>query len=191
MNQIEGKMAASDASYASPMAKNCSRFGILSMLFGIFILLSWVNLNFAHTWSISFTWLCYIVLVIYYYFLDVKLAVVATVVMFIFTLIATLIGGHYPTTANIILFLIFFVGGLASVLIGHYVIEKKKASLLNNLQECLIIPLYAMVECLQVCGLGSMFGVSDNKAHSAPTHETEHMHDHSHDNDHSNDHESK
>ena len=181
MNHIEGKMTASDANYSSPTAKNCSRFGVLAMIFGIFILLSWVNLNFAHSWSISFTWLCYIVLVIYYYFLDVKLALLATVVMFIFTLIANLIGGHYPTTANIILFLIFFVCGLAAVLIGHYVIEKKQTTLLKNLQECLVIPLFAMVECLQVCGLGNMFGVSDK---------TEHMHD-SHDADHHNDHESQ
>ena len=183
MSSIERKMAESDAGFTTPLARLCCRLGVLAILFSIFILLSWVNLNFAHTWSINFTWLCYIVLIVYYYFIDVKLGIVSTVVMFIFTLIATLIGGHQPSWVSIILFLIFFVGGVASVLIGYYVLEKRQGSLINNFQESLITPLFVIVECLQRSGFGATFGVSDTRT-------TEHTHDQQA-NDHSDDHESK
>jgi uncharacterized membrane protein YGL010W len=186
MNSVEQKMAASDASYQTPIAKLCCRVGITALLFGLFILLSWVNLNFAHQWSINFAWLCYIVLMVYYFFIEVKLALITTVIMFFFTLLATLIGSHEPSGFSITLFLIISLGGIASVLIGHYVIEKKSGSPMSNFQECLIMPLYVVVECLQLSGIGPSLGLTHKNHNKNSNHHT-----HDQPDDHDNDHESQ
>lgn len=186
MNSVQQKMANSDASYSSPIAKLCTRAGIMAMLFGLFILLSWVNLNFAHMWSIKFAWLCYMVLMVYYFFMDIKLALITTAAMFFFTLVATLIGGRQPSGFEVVLFLLFFFGGIAAVLVGHYIIEKKKESPMSNFQECLITPMFVVVELLQLSGVGASLGITDNHNTSA----NHHNHDHTH-HDHNDDHESQ
>ena len=190
MNSVEHKMAESDAAYTSPIAKLCCRVGIVVMVFGLFILLSWVNLNFAHKWSINFAWICFIALMIYYFFINVKIAAVSTVIMFFFTLIATLVGGHQPSGFGMTLFLIFFFGGIAAILIGHYVIDKKQGLLMSNFQECLVTPMFVIVEGLQMSGFGDTFGVTNKKSSGCCHSETEHMHDHN-DDDHDQNHESK
>ena len=80
--------------------------GIPALILGTLILLSWVSVSIAGQWHISFAWIAVIALLVYYYFLNIKLAAVTTVVMIIATLICTWIGYPAPTKFSLTLFLI-------------------------------------------------------------------------------------
>lgn len=122
-------------------------------LIGLFMLLSWVNLDFATVWKISFAWIIAAITLIYYYCLNVKLAAVTTVLMLIIVFFAGLLATPQPTAVSITLCLILFLGGCCTILISHHFLETEKLSYPDCLYQILIAPLFVVIALLDVLGI--------------------------------------
>lgn len=141
--------------HQSKINKLMHYIGIPAIIFGLFIVLNWVNLDFGTVWKVSFSWLILIAAAIYYFWLgSYKLAAVTTIVMIVLLLIAAWAAGPYPTGFGIMLFLIFFFGGWIFLFVGQGM-EKSKARMMRNLWQILIAPLFLIDELMLVCGLSS------------------------------------
>lgn len=79
-----------------------------------------------------------------------------TVVLVILNLICFWIAYPRPTTANLIVFLILFIGGWVLQFIGH-AFEKAKPAFLANISQVLIAPIFVVAEFIQLLGLGRYF----------------------------------
>ncbi len=134
--------------------------GIPAIVLGTLLLLSWISVSIAAKWHISFAWIAVIALLIYYYFLDIKMAAVMTVVMVIVTLLCTWIAYPAPTKFGLTLFLILFIGGWLLQFIGH-TLEKVKPSFFNTVGSILIAPLFVVAELIVALGLGKYFDLED------------------------------
>jgi uncharacterized membrane protein YGL010W len=75
--------------------------------------------------NITLAWLLTILVLIYYFFLDVTFTGVLTVVFIIFNIIAKLVSNNMPTETGLIVFLVCFIVGWAFQIIGH-IFEKKR-----------------------------------------------------------------
>lgn len=137
--------------------------GTPAIMLGILLLLNWVWVSFAGHWNITFAWIAIIALLIYYYFLDVKLAIVMTVILIILNLICSWIAYPKPTAANLIVFLILFIGGFVLQFIAHS-FEKVKPSFLTNMSQILIAPIFVVAEFIQLLGLGKYFNLEQEPA---------------------------
>lgn len=128
--------------------------GIPAIIFGGFMLLNWISIDFGSVWKISFAWLVLIAGAAYYFILgNYKLAAATTVLAAILLLIAALIAGPYPSAFSGILCLALFVGGWALLLMGHGIFEKNKPAFIKSLSQMAIAPLFLTAELLSLCGL--------------------------------------
>ncbi len=121
--------------------------GIPAILFSILMLLNWISLDIARTWIIPFSWFLILGGLVYYYLLNVRLAMLMTVIIIPITFIAILIARPTPTMFSSVLFLILFVGGWILQFAGHY-FEKSKPAFLQSLTQLLIAPLFLVLELL-------------------------------------------
>lgn len=148
------------ASYRAQHAQRTNQIihyiSVPALLIGILLGLSWISISVAGQWHITFAWIATIALLIYYYFLDVKLAAVMTVVLFILTLICTWIAFPTPTSFSLILFLILFIGGIILEFIGHN-IEKSTSAIISRLTQCLTEPLFLLAEAIIALNLEKYF----------------------------------
>ena len=131
---------------------------IPAILLSLLILFSWISISIAGHWHITFAWIGVILLLIYYYFLDIKLAVVMTVILIVLTLLCSWIAYPAPTKFSLILFFVLFIGGLLLQFIGHS-LEKTKPELLAHLSLLLIAPLFVVIELIIMLKLGKYFGL--------------------------------
>lgn len=130
--------------------------GVPAIILGMLILLSWISISIAGHWHITFAWIGVILLLIYYYFLDIKLAIVMTVILVLLTLLCSWIAYPAPTKFSLILFFLLFIGGWLLQFVGHS-LEKTKPAFLTNLSLFLITPLYCVVELIIALKLGKYF----------------------------------
>ncbi len=135
-------------------------FSIPAILLGSLILLSWITVSIATRWHITFAWIAIILTLIYYYRLQVKLALVMTVILVILTLIATWIGYPKPNTFNLIVFIILFFGGWITLFIGHS-LEKSRPAFFSQLSQVLIAPLYLLIQGLEALHLTHYFDLEN------------------------------
>ncbi len=140
--------------------------GIPVALYGLMVALSWLSISIVKDWYISFAWILGIILAIRYYFYDLKLASTMTVVLFIFALVATVTGYPKPSPSSIVIFLIFFLGGLALLFIA-FTMNKEKKLIIPNIKHIIFMPLYFTIECLVYFGAGSRFGLESKPTKSA------------------------
>lgn len=155
--------AAYKAQHTNSTNKLMHLFGVPIVIFSIFMLLHWVNLDFGTMWKVSFTWLLVIVGAGYYFSLGVhKLAATTTVVMIFVLLIAGWVAGPFPTKSSGIIFIVLFVIGWALILTGHK-IEKSKPAIMNSLWNLFIAPLFLVNELLEYCGLDQQFSELPNE----------------------------
>ena len=134
--------------------------GIPAIVLGLLIALSWLSVTIAARWDISFAWIGMVILAIYYYFLDIKMAIVMSVILILVTLLCTWIAYPRPTSASLILFLVLFIGGWILQFIGH-TFEKTKPAFLANVNSILIAPLYVVAELILALGLGKYFNLAE------------------------------
>lgn len=135
---------------------------IPAILISLLILMSWVSIVIAGQWFISFAWIGVILVLIYYYFLDVKLAVAMTVILLILTLICTWIAFPAPTKFSLILFLILLIGGGVLEFVGNSM-GKTKPTLLTNVGQAVVAPLCLLAELITALGLGKYFNLASTK----------------------------
>lgn len=135
--------------------------GIPAILFGALILLSWFSFSIAGYWHISFAWIATAALIIYYFFLDIKLAALMTIILVILTLICHAIAYPHPTTGTFIVFLVFFFGGWVLQFVGH-TFEKNKPSFVTSFPQLVIAPMYLLIEVLKLTKLARHFDIDDD-----------------------------
>lgn len=125
-------------------------------MLGVLIALSWISVSIAARWHISFAWIVVIALLVYYFFLSVKLAAVMTVILVLITALCTWVAFPAPTATSLILFLILFIGGCLLRCVGH-TFEKTKVDYLTYLKFAAVTPLYVVVELILALGWKKYF----------------------------------
>ncbi len=130
--------------------------GIPAILIGALFFLNWISIPFALSLHLTFAWIAIILLAIYYFALDMKLAIAATIVLVIINVIVAAITFNISSLASIILFLIFFVGGWVLQFIGHSM-EKSKPAFMKNLLSFPIAPLFVFIELLRALKMDKFF----------------------------------
>jgi len=136
--------------------------GIPAILIGALLALNWVSISIAKEWHITFAWLLTIGLLVYYYFLDVKLASAMAVVLVILTLICAWIAFPAPGKFSLILFLILFIGGWVLQFIGHS-FEKVKPDF-SNILQAVVTPMFILAEFMTMLGIGKYFDLEEAKS---------------------------
>lgn len=128
------------------------KIGIPIILFSVFMVLSWVNLDFGTVWKISFGWLVLFATAIYYFRLGiVKLAAATSVMLLVLLVIALLVAGPTPTQTTSILAAALFVAGWILLLVGH-LFEKSKPAFMQSLGQVLVAPLFLVNELVALTG---------------------------------------
>ncbi len=125
--------------------------GIPAVIIGVLIFLSWIHIDVADWFSVSFAWLLVLGCLIYYFFLDWQLAFIALVVMLPSTAIISWLSSPSPNKYRLIAFLIFFVGGWILQFIGH-AFEKKAPAFMKSLSQLFIAPLFIIAEACIALG---------------------------------------
>ncbi len=139
--------AKSYASYHQhPHTKITHYVGVPLIVFSIMIFLGFFRLSMIGVFSVSLACLGTIALLAYYLKLEWRLALSLTPVLLLFLWLAHLISANGPTTGSFWTFIIFFVGGWAAQLVGHFVFEKNRPALMDNIWQVLIAPLFLVAE---------------------------------------------
>ncbi len=130
--------------------------GLMLVALSILMFLSWFRIDIMTYWQISFAWLLTIAVIIYYFFLNVRIAAVTAIVMIIITALFTWLAHPAPTMFSFSLFLILLVVGLALIFTSNGVSRAKTAS---QLTELLLIPYTVVSDTLDYFGLKSHLGL--------------------------------
>ena len=173
MKSIQHMMAEYHREHADKTNQLIHMIAIPAALFGALMFLSWAHIGFGDSIRISFAWLFTIAVLVYYFFLDVKLACVATVVFFIFTAIASGIASGGPSSGNFIFAIICLGGGLGGLFAGHMMYEKNKPDYIHGLGQIIVAPLFFIIEALKKFGLAKHFPVISGDIQA-----TSHTHEH-------------
>lgn len=126
--------------------------GIPAITVSLLILLNWISIDIATKWQISFAWIFLIGTLIYYFFLQVRLAIIMTIIMIPVTALVVWIARPSPTTVSTTLFFILFIGGWILQFVGHF-FEKQKPVFFSNTSRLLIGPLFVLVAALEALGI--------------------------------------
>ncbi|WP_267256942.1 Mpo1 family 2-hydroxy fatty acid dioxygenase [Coxiella endosymbiont of Ornithodoros maritimus] len=138
------------------------------IVLALLVALSWISLSVAMRWHISFAWIAVIALLIYYYFLDIKLTLLMAVIMILVTLLCTWIAFPMPTEGSLFFFLVLLIGGGALLFIGH-TFETSKVDFSTYMKSIFIGPLYLVAELLLALNLGKQFGLQEHQPPTPPS----------------------
>lgn len=130
--------------------------GIPAIVCSLLMGLSWVSLDVARVWVISFSWILVIASLIYYALLNRRLACLMFVIMMPLTWLISLVAGTAPTKTTGIICLVLFLGGWLLQFIGH-LFEKKRPAFFQSAVQLLIGPLFIMVELLVALKMAQYF----------------------------------
>lgn len=130
--------------------------GAPAVYVALLMLLHWISIDLAAVWTISFSWILTIALVVYYFFIDIKVAVAALIVLFAVALVADWLAGPTPSQFSFILFLLLFVGGAALLFIA-YGKDKSKSTIIQIVMDLPAAPLFLIVLGIRALKLESFF----------------------------------
>lgn len=125
--------------------------GIPLVLFALMIFLGWIHLSVPNLFSINFSWIGLILLLIYYFKLDALLAAGAGVILIFMTLLSQIISQPIITLGGFIIFLLIFIIGILALWMGHRH-ENQKQVLINHLPLVLIGPIYLFAKLMFALG---------------------------------------
>ena len=156
MKTLEKQLATYQQLHTHPYNRLTHYVGIPLIIFSIFMLLNWISIDIATRWQISFAWILLIGVLVYYFFLNGRLAVLVTILMIPIMLIAAWVARPAPTQLSATLFFVFFLGGWLLQFLGHY-FEKQKPAFLLSVSQLLIGPLFVILEALRTLKLEKYF----------------------------------
>ncbi|WP_133130184.1 DUF962 domain-containing protein [Legionella yabuuchiae] len=119
--------------------------GIPLIFFSLLILFGFLHLVVPNLFDIKFSDILVVALLIYYFFLNWKLALVLTPIMILLLWLSDLINYAGPTAFSVWSFIIIFLLGCAFQLAGH-LIEGSKPALWNNPKDSLAAPMFITAE---------------------------------------------
>jgi uncharacterized membrane protein YGL010W len=138
------------AAYHQDWRNKATHFvGVPMIVFGLFIALGWARLELGGVTLTAALLLAALVLV-WYFMLDVPLALAMLVVNAALLYLADLIAAQ-PIGTGLAWFVVFFVGGWIIQLIGH-AWEGRKPALADNLFQIFVAPIFLAAEAFFALG---------------------------------------
>lgn len=157
MTSFQQQLYIYQQQHTNPINRMTHYIGIPAIVFSLLMLLNWISIDIAKVWVISFSWILLIAVLVYYFLLNIRIALLTAVIMTPITLFATWLASptpHHPWQG--ILFLVLFIGGWALQFLGHY-FEKKKPAFFDSFKQLLIGPLFILVELLKIMKIEKYF----------------------------------
>lgn len=121
--------------------------GVPALVFAAMIFFGWIHLSVPNIFSINLAWIGLVLLLIYYFYLDILLALGMAVILILMTIMAEFISQPIITKAGFIIFMIFLIVGIVAQLIGH-LYEQKKPAFTENFKQILIAPIFLFAEVM-------------------------------------------
>lgn len=147
MSSLFIEQAKSYASYhLNPKTRLTHFIGVPLIVFSLMIFLGFFKLVMPSVFSTNLAWIASVVLLAYYFKLEWRLALSITPVLFVLLLISDLISANGPSTGSVWTFILLFLIGWGFQLGGHFIYEKNRPALLDNLWQMLIAPLFLVME---------------------------------------------
>lgn len=119
--------------------------GVPIIIFGLAVLLNWLELTIHGVGTASATWFFVLFMTIFYCFFDWQIALITGVWMLVLALISFFWVGILPSLKGFYIFIICFVGGWILLGIGH-LFEKKKPAILQNVWQMFNAPIFVTLE---------------------------------------------
>lgn len=115
--------------------------GIILLSFSALILLSWIHIRVPNLLDTSLAWIVTVLVLIYYFFLDIIFAATLTVAFLIMNIIAAYFAFAGPSWVSFEIFIGTAIVGLLVIFIGNF-IEHKEPLFIKNYLQFLIGPIY-------------------------------------------------
>lgn len=147
MDMLSGYAAA----HQHPVNIAVHLVGIPVIMLGVFIPLTWVNIEIASI-ALNLAQITVIGMFLFYLTLDKIFAVVFLVFAIAVALLADRLGSHPQPTGWIIATVAFF-GGYAAQFIGHAIEKSMPVLLKHPIQANLAAPFFTIVEVFKLLGL--------------------------------------
>lgn len=125
-------------------------FGVPAIVFSLQILLSWIHFSFGSL-SLSLAWVILFLLVIFYFFLDVYLALVTTFFLVLLTVLAQWVAGYHFNWFAFFIFIVFFIIGWVAQIVGHYY-EGNSPAFTHNIFQVFVAPIFLVAELFFIWG---------------------------------------
>jgi uncharacterized membrane protein YGL010W len=149
MKTIEDQMSFYAAYHQDTRNKATHFIGVPAIMLSLFIPLAWIRFD-AGGMTITAAMVFAAVVLIYYFFLDVPLAIA----MLVITAALVWIGHHIAALGSMqgwIWFAVLFVGGWILQLVGHG-FEGRKPALADNLFQIFVAPIFLAAEVFFALG---------------------------------------
>lgn len=125
--------------------------GVPLIIFSLMVLLGFLHLVIPGVLDVTIAGIATLVLLVYYYYLNWRLALVLTGVFIILLWVANLVSYSGPTSSALWIFIVTFILGWALQLIGHF-IEGNRPALMDNIWQALIAPMFLTAELFFLSG---------------------------------------
>ncbi|KTC84919.1 DUF962 domain-containing protein [Legionella brunensis] len=119
--------------------------GVPLIIFSLMLFLGFFHLIVPGVLDTNFASIGTVIVLIYYFLLNWRLALILTPIFICLLWIANLISWAGPTSGALWTFVIIFILGWILQLAGHY-IEGKRPALVDNFWQALVAPLYLTAE---------------------------------------------
>ncbi|MDX1901478.1 MAG: Mpo1-like protein [Gammaproteobacteria bacterium] len=129
--------------------------GMPMIIFSVLMAFNWLNISIAPNVHVRLSWIVIAATLIYYYFLNIRLAFVAAIVFVLANVFCISVVAANSFEMNAIVFLILFFVGWILLFAGH-AFEKSRPAFLYSVNQLLVGPLFLLVEILQSIGLGRL-----------------------------------
>ena len=149
MNSLEEQMAFYAAYHQDGRNKLSHFIGVPAIIFGLFIALGWLRLDLGG-FTLNAAMLLAAVVMIWYFVLDVPLALAMLVVNGALLYLADQVAVQ-PMKVGAVWFLAFFGGGWVIQLVGH-VFEGRKPALVDNFFQIFVAPIFLAAEVFFALG---------------------------------------
>ena len=152
MKSLQEQLEIYSSHHTKKTTKITHYIGVPAIIIAAIMFLNWISIQAFGIIEASFAWLAFAAIAVYYFLLNKKLGVIASIILAIMTLVITAMTGTTPNKISLILFLILFVGGWILQFIGHY-FEEQKPAFLESISQLFIAPLYFLIILLKAIGL--------------------------------------
>jgi uncharacterized membrane protein YGL010W len=149
MKNLEEQMAFYAAYHQDSRNKASHFIGVPAIIFGLFIALGWLRVEVGGV-ALSAAMLLAAIVLVWYFMLDVPLALAMLVVNAVLIYLADLVAVQ-PIAIGAIWFVVFFGGGWVIQLIGH-VFEGRKPALVDNFFQIFVAPIFLAAEVFFALG---------------------------------------
>jgi uncharacterized membrane protein YGL010W len=149
MQTLEQQMSFYAAYHQDARNKATHFVGVPMIIFGLFIALGWARFDVGGV-TLTAAMLLAAVVLVWYFLLDVPLALAMLVANGVLLYLADLVSVQ-PIATGAIWFLAFFGGGWVIQLIGH-VYEGRKPALVDNFFQIFVAPIFLAAEVFFALG---------------------------------------